>query len=441
MSHRRPAENDAAAGTAPPEPQVAGAVDPVELAEAVRGAARRLGFSLVGIAPAVDAPGWERLRAWVDAGMAGAMDYVARRLPAYRHPQNVLPGVRSVVMLGMDYHTPARRPVEAGYGRVSSYAWGSADYHDVIRGRLRRLAGVLHERVPGCRTRGVVDTAPLLERDFARLAGLGWFGKNTMLINKRRGSFFFLAALLTDVPLAPDEPFATAHCGTCTRCIDACPTEAIRHDGTLDARRCISYLTIELRDRPIPEDLRGGLGDWVFGCDVCQDVCPWNRHARPTTEPAFEPRPDLNPLELTRLFELDEAAFRERFGDTPLARPGRSGILRNAAIVLGNTGDARFVEPLAVALNDPDAIVRGAAAWALGCIGGAESVAALRRRAALESDPEVAEEITRALRAAIGTDAVGDGEAPSTTSGQRAASGPGVLPGGLETGDTCRESE
>jgi epoxyqueuosine reductase len=306
------------------------------------------------------------------------MSYLERRRNAYGHPDSVLQNVRSIVMVGLNYATQRRgssppdvvtsHPPDApnpGQGRVSSYAWGTQDYHTVLRDRLRQLADVLHELAPGCRTRAVVDTAPLLERDVARRAGLGWFGKNTMLINKHLGSWFFLGAVLTDILLEPDAPHATAHCGTCTRCLDACPTDAFVAPYVLDARKCISYLTIELRGRPIPEELRTGLDNWLFGCDVCQDVCPWNRKAPLSSDPAFQPRADLHPADCASFIDITDAEFEERFGDTPLARPGRAGMARNACIVLGNHGDQSAIPPLNRALTDPDPIIHEAAAWAL----------------------------------------------------------------------------
>jgi len=281
-------------------------------------------------------------------------------------------------------------------GRVAKYAQGSADYHDVLKGMLRELAEFLHEHRPGCRTRGVVDTAPLVERDFARLAGLGWFGKNTMLINKRAGSWLFLAALLTDVELSPDEPHNTSHCGTCTRCLDVCPTDAFPEPYVLDARRCISYLNIELRG-PMPAELREGVGDWLFGCDLCQDVCPWNNKAPTTDRPEFQPSDDLSPADAVEILQMDEAAFRERFRHTPLSRPKRAGLLRNAAIVLGNSGRAEAVQPLIRTLQDREPLVRGAVAWALGNLGGEAARTALRNRLAVEKDNTVRGELIAAL--------------------------------------------
>jgi epoxyqueuosine reductase len=370
------------------------------LSNRIKDEAHRQEFDLVGIAPAVNPSGFADFRDWLERGFAGEMAYLPRREAAYEHPRHVLEGVRSVVMLGLNYCTVETLPLTAGQGLVSRYAWGDADYHDVIRGKLARLAEWLQREEPGCRTRGVVDTAPLLERDFARLAGLGWFGKNTMLLNKRVGSWFFLAALLTDVEIEPDAPHVAQHCGTCTRCLDACPTEAFVAPYQLDARRCISYLTIEHRGA-IPHELRSGMGEWLFGCDVCQDVCPWNHKAPISTEPAFQPTDDLHPANAIELLSLGEAEFRDRFRHTPLARPKRAGILRNAAIVLGNRGDSLAVPVLTRALHDFEPVIRGAAAWALGRIGGVDATAALQARLLIETDVEAQVEIRQALPESI----------------------------------------
>jgi epoxyqueuosine reductase len=304
-------------------------------------------------------------------------------------------------MLAMNYKSQEARVrgQEGGgvHGRVSCYAWGE-DYHALLRRRLDELLAWLQREVPGCRGRGVVDTAPLLERDFARLAGLGWFGKNTMLLNKRLGSYFFLGALLVDIPLRPDPPFEASHCGTCTACLDACPTQAFVGPGQLDARRCISYLTIELRG-PVPPELREPMGDWVFGCDVCQDVCPWNRKAPPAREPAFRPRPELDSPDLTELLRLSPDEFRRRFRGTALTRAKRRGLLRNAAIALGNSGDPRAVPVLVEALGDEEPLVRGAAAWALGRLGTDAARAALATRREVEPDATVRAELDSALAA------------------------------------------
>lgn len=362
----------------------------------LKSAARRLGFELTGVCPAVAPAGMTRFRDWLAAGYAGQMRYLPERAEAYEHPSSILDGVRSIVMLGMHYRTESPQPPTVGSGRVSRYAWGGADYHDVIHGRLKSLVQFLLEKRPAARARGVVDTAPLLEREFAQLAGLGWIGKNTMLINTRSGSYFFLAALLTDLELVYDNPQTADHCGTCTACLDACPTDAFPQPFQLDATRCISYLTIELSDS-VPTELRAPSGDWLFGCDICQEVCPWNRKA-PTSEVAeFAPDVDLNPVDLKQLFELNDEAFRVRFRRSPLWRPKRRGLLRNAAIVLGSQADSAAVVPLARGLDDVEPLVRGACAWALGRVATPSAIDALRARRDIEADAHVLDELSQAL--------------------------------------------
>jgi epoxyqueuosine reductase len=346
------------------------ALAPAELAVALRARARELGFTLVGVAPATAPPGAQKLDEWLQRGYAGDMHWLAERRDAYSHPRHVLDGVRSVVMLALPYRTAEPAPVAPGQGRVARYAWGSVDYHNVIRDRLHDLADYLRELAPDTATRGVVDTAPLLEREFAQLAGLGWIGKNTLLLNRDAGSYFFLAALLTDVELPIDAPHAADHCGTCTACLDACPTQAFPQPYVLDATRCISYLTIEHRGE-IAEDLRPGLGDWLFGCDVCQEVCPWNSHSAsrgvhaPGVPSDFTPLPTANPVDLAPLFDLTEADFRNRFRHTPHWRAHRRGLLRNAAIVLGNQRATAAIPALTRGLTDEEPLVREACVWAL----------------------------------------------------------------------------
>jgi epoxyqueuosine reductase len=369
------------------------------LAERLKEQARLLGFDLSGIAPAITAPGAAALRAWLEQGYAGEMHYMARHAAARTHPEGVLADVRSVFMVALNYRT-SKSPCTDGTpgapgGRIACYAWGD-DYHDVLRERLGRLLKWVQQEAPGCRGRAVVDTAPLLERDFARLAGLGWFGKNTMLLNKRLGSYFFLGALLLDIDLPADKPFQANHCGTCTACLDACPTQAFTGPYELDARRCISYLTIELR-QPIPTELRPGMGPWIFGCDICQDVCPWNRKAPLNAEPAFRPRAGLDVPDLVALLRLTRAQFGERFHGSALTRPRRDGLLRNVAIALGNSGDPKAIPPLLAALDDDDALVRGAAAWALGRLGGNGEALALQARLESETDAGVRGELAAAL--------------------------------------------
>ena len=316
--------------------------------------ARELGFALVGIAPATDADGFARFCDWLDAGYAGEMKYLHKYREQRRHPRGVVKSVRSVIMLSLEYGGTA--------GNIAKYAQGP-DYHEFIWEKLNTFRDWLMAEVPGSYAHGTTDSAPLLERDFARRAGLGWFGKNTMLINKQRGSYFFIAALLTSIELDTDPPHATSHCGTCTACLDACPTQAFPQPGTLDARRCISYLTIELRT-PIPLELRAGIGSLLFGCDICQDVCPWNRFADASS--AMIPhRDDLTTLNPIELLALTEAEFETRFAGTAILRTRREGLARNAAIVLGNMGDTSALAALEHATHDDSAIVREAASWAI----------------------------------------------------------------------------
>jgi epoxyqueuosine reductase len=367
-----------------------------QLTAALRQEAERLGFGLSGACPAAAPPGSvDRLRQWLAAGYAGQMHYIADRSEAYADPGRVLDGARSALMLAMDYRSHEPEPTGPGQGRVSRYAWGG-DYHDVVHQRLRELADYLRLLAPGARVRGVVDTAPLLERELAQAAGLGWIGKNTLVLNRLHGSWFFLAALLTDQPLEYAAAAETDHCGTCRACLDACPTQAFVAPWVLDSRRCISYLTIELRE-PVERQLRPAMGDWLFGCDVCQDVCPWNRRSPTSGEPAFEPHPRHNPIELGELFSLDEPGFRARFRHTPLWRTRRRGLLRNAALVLGNQRNPESLAALICGLSDDDALVRGACAWALGRYDLEAAREALQRRGCLEDDPQVRDEIDFAL--------------------------------------------
>ncbi len=350
-----------------------------ETTTALKLEAKRLGFDLAGVCAAVAAPGLGRFHEWICAGFAGEMSYLLDRAEAYEHPRHVLSEVRSILMLAVNYRTADAREPSPGEGKISRYAWGSRDYHELIRDKLHRLADSLRRLVPECHARCVIDTAPLLERDYAQLAGLGWIGKNTLLLNQQFGSLFFLAAILTDVELVADEPHQANYCGTCRACLDACPTDAFVDAYVLDARKCISYATIEQRRLPTA-DLRAGQGDWLFGCDVCQDVCPWNGRVPIATEPAFEPTDATNPIDLMALLLLDDEAFRRRFRKTPLWRPKRRGILRSAAIVLGNQRCFAATAVLIGGLRDPDDQIQAACAWALEQFGTDEAAAALRER-------------------------------------------------------------
>lgn len=366
-----------------------------QLTALLRNAAAEQGFDGVGVCDA-SAPSLERFRQWLDRGYSGQMSYLADRWQAYSDPNLVLNGVQSIVILTLPYLTAEPATPGAGEGRISRYAWGEADYHDVIHAKLKDLRKRLSQLAPHVQARGVVDTAPVLERDLAVRAGLGWVGKNTLLL-RSDGSWFFLAALLVDTDLVYDSPFETDHCGTCTACLDACPTDAFPEPYVLDATRCISYLTIEHRDS-IPIPLREGLGEWLFGCDVCQDVCPWNNKAEVSSAAAFKPRPENNPVRVADWFELDEAQWRARFRKTPLWRAKRSGLLRNAAMVLGNQAPGLATPALCRHLSDEDPVVRGAVAWALRHDKSNQARESLARQLEIEDDAEVRQELEAALK-------------------------------------------
>jgi len=365
------------------------------LTSSLRRHARELGFDLVGIAPADPLEGVQFYARWLALGYAGEMEYLKRHLDRRHDPRKLVAGARSVICVGMKYHQPAAPTPDALSGTLACYARGD-DYHDVVKARL---ADLWHYVVAAAgnapRGRCYVDTAPVLERELASRAGLGWRGKNTCLINSRQGSFFFLGEIITDLVLEYDQP-AVARCGTCTRCLEACPTEAFPEPYLLDARRCLSYLTIEHRG-PIPLALRSKLGNRVLGCDVCQDVCPWNRRVTRAPEPAFAPREGLDPASLIDLLRLDAEAFSARFRRHPAKRPKRRGLLRNVAVALGNSGCQEAVPHLVRALTDAEPLIRSHAAWALGQLGGAEAHRGLSHALELESDEEVMQEIQAAL--------------------------------------------
>jgi len=362
--------------------------------------ARRQGFAGMAVAAAEEdaqarAVTLERIRRGSFAGLPWFDE--ARAIRA-TDPQQALPGARSVVLLAASYGTaePARRE-GALTGRVARYAWGR-DYHRVLEKRARPLLRLLAESDGGSRSRVLVDHGPLAERAYARSAGLGWQGKNTMLLARGLGSYTFLAAILTSIELEPDAAVAQS-CGACTRCLPACPTGALRSEYDLVNDLCIAYQTIENRG-PIPRDLRPLIGDWVFGCDLCQEACPVNDAGRADPLPEFLPvRSEDAAPDLAELLSMTEAEFRARFSGRAVARAKYAGLLRNACIALGNLGDARAVAPLADALDHSEPLVRGHAAWALGRLG---SLVPLRARLAHETHPWVREEILEALEMANG---------------------------------------
>ena len=333
--------------------------------------AHRLGFSRLGITSAEPPPRQDRFAQWLDQGFAGVMEnWLRRHLPLRSSPESLLPGTQSVIMLATDYEAKTVASREGlNHGKIARYAVGR-DYHDVLRSRLNHLGRWLEHAIPGCKTRGVVDSAPLAEREFAARAGLGWFGKNTMLIDQGAGSYFFLSGLLATVALPTHQPIEVDHCGSCAACLDICPTDALPEPRVLDATRCISALTIEDRG-PVEGGLRSHFGNWIFGCDLCQEVCPWNRHAPGTEDPELQAIENEEMPSLIELLRLDQAAFRKKFHDSPILRAKRVGLLRSAAIALGNHPSASGDVPAGLAslcgvLQDKEPVIRGAAAWALG---------------------------------------------------------------------------
>jgi epoxyqueuosine reductase len=294
--------------------------------------AAELGFAATGIARLDTNPHAAELDRWLAEGHAGTMTYLNRQAEKRRDPRKIMPAAKSaVVTLTNYYHGTVERPTAAP--RVAQYAW-SSDYHDVLGARLERLAAAIRETVPGSTTRCYVDAGPVPERELAQLAGLGWIGKNMMLIHPEIGSFTFIGVVLTDADLAADLPFEADRCGTCRRCLDACPTHAFAGPRDLDARACISYLTIEHRGE-FTDTERTQVGEWLFGCDVCQDVCPWNvSFARATPDPDFAPRQDVAAPDARALMGMEEDDFLRRYGDTPFTRPGARGMRRNAVAVL-----------------------------------------------------------------------------------------------------------
>lgn len=338
--------------------------------------ALRLGFDAVGIAPAVAPGDYAHYQRWLAQGRAGPMGYLHQQEAARAHPRFILEGVRSVVMVAQVYgHRQPDTNLGAHRGRIARYARGG-DYHELLWRRLERLLAWLQAEIPGVQGRAVSDSAPLLEKDFARLAGMGWIGKNTLLLSRQLGSYTALGALLIDLELDPDVPSTVDHCGTCTRCLDACPTGALVAPYQLDARQCISTWTIEQRG-PLPDEAAESLHGWVFGCDVCQEVCPWNRKAPEATEPALLPRPEWTDPDLIAWLDADPIALRQRTKGSALARAKRPELVRNALYVLGSRQDASAIPAISRRLQDPDATVRHAATWALRRIGTPEALRAL----------------------------------------------------------------
>jgi epoxyqueuosine reductase len=361
----------------------------------IKAQAYGLGFDLAGVTTLGPATTSAAFDEWLARGYAGEMSYIPRTAEKRRDSRLPFAGTTRAIVVAMSYG--GKEPS----GPVARYARGD-DYHDVMLERLARLHRWIESHLGRAVTgKPYVDTGPLLERDLARRAGLGWFGKNTTLIHPRAGSFFFLGALLVDLELAPDAPFVTDHCGTCTRCLDACPTGALVEPRVLDSNKCISYLTIELKG-DIPLEFRAQMGELIYGCDICQEVCPYTHNfSRPLSEPAFAARPAIAgkdaPTLAREFLAMSPSEFSEAFRGSPMKRAKLRGLKRNAAVVLGNAGDPSALPSLTAALSDVEPLVRAHAAWALGQIGADAVVEPLLLCAREESDPRV----LAALRSAL----------------------------------------
>lgn len=373
--------------------------DETALSSRIKEEAQRLGFGLVGISPVAPPPHEQFFAQWLRAGFAGKLEYMHRTELLRRDPAQLVPWAVSVISVGLNYNTDHRRPEGGarGAGWISRYAWGD-DYHNIMHQRLESLLDRI-QVLNGSPVQGkaFVDSGPVLERDAAGIAGLGWIGKNTHLISPKEGSWFFLGELFVDLPLAYDRPIRD-RCGRCDLCIKACPTGAFVGPYMLDARRCISYLTIELKDW-IPRSLRPLIGNHIFGCDICQEICPYNAKAPTSSEPAFAPRAGLYAPQLIPFLALDEKEFRQRFLGSPILRAKRRGFLRNVAVALGNLRSATAVPALIGALRDQEALVRGHAAWALGEIGNRDAIAHLERALQSEQNSEARDEMAAAMAA------------------------------------------
>lgn len=366
----------------------------IDIAEQIDALASREGFPLIGFAEARDNDRFDLFSDWLDRGYHGEMSYLKDRQEAYRHPKHVLEGCQSVIMLAMPYApnprtiapkgggnspqkttqnsvpnasesitTPSLSATERREAFLGNYAVGDVDYHDFIRQKLNTIIQEISPSEPSANWRGVVDTAPLMERDYARLAGLGWIGKNTLLLNREWGSYFFLAALLTDLKLPPTESLKTDHCGNCTACLDACPTQAFVAPHVMDASRCISYLSIEFRGS-IPEHLRPKMENWIFGCDVCQIVCPWNRKRKSGTLPVLEPENLEQKQSLRHWLTLDEDEFRQLYKKKPFWRTKLRGMQRNALIAAANNSRYDLLPLIELHCQSPNEVVSETARWA-----------------------------------------------------------------------------
>ncbi|MGE5445771.1 MAG: tRNA epoxyqueuosine(34) reductase QueG [Ignavibacteriales bacterium] len=370
----------------------------VNLSRSIKEKALEMGFDLVGISPVGSFPENQFYKEWLSRGFAGEMKYMEKKPEKREDIKNVLPEAKSVISCGLNYNTDYPYSIRENDGRkgwISRYAWGD-DYHDIMEDKLLLLLEFIKHISPEeTKAHIYADTGPVLDRVYGKYSGMGWFGKNTCIINQKIGSWIFIGEIITNLELEYDSPVPD-RCGTCTRCIDACPTGAILEPYVLDSRLCISYLTIELREK-IPVELRDKLGNNIFGCDICQDVCPWNRKAKMTDEPSFQPRDGLYNPELSSLIKLSDEDFRRIFKGNPIKRAKRKGFFRNVLVAMGNSDSKEFILDIKKVLNDKDPIVRAHAAWALWKLEGEDSYKTLSDRLDVESDTMVREEIVSIL--------------------------------------------
>jgi epoxyqueuosine reductase len=368
------------------------------LSKSIKKKALEIGFDLVGISPVGSFPENQFYKEWLARGFAGEMKYMEKEPQKRENIKNILPEAKSVISCGLNYNTNypySIKEIDKRKGWISRYAWGD-DYHDVMKDKLWLLLDFIKEIGSGeIKARIYVDTGPVLDRVYGKYSGIGWFGKNTCLINQKIGSWIFIGEIITNLELEYDSPVPD-RCGTCTLCIDACPTGALLEPYVLDSRLCISYLTIELREK-IPVELRDKVGNNVFGCDICQDICPWNRRAKMTNEPSFQPREGLHNPELSSLSNLGDEDFRRIFKGNPIKRAKRKGLLRNAVVAMGNSGLKEFIPNLKESLNNKDPMVRAHAVWALWKLEGNDSYKTLSDQLDIESAPTVREEIISIL--------------------------------------------
>jgi len=373
-------------------------VDTVSLTKSIKDKALEIGFDLVGISPVDSFPENQFYKEWLARGFAGEMKYMERDPEKRENIKNILPDARSVISCGMNYNTDYPYSIDQtdkNRGWISRYAWGD-DYHDVMNERLLLLEGHVREIAPkDIKSRLYVDTGPVLERVYGKYSGIGWYGKNTCLINQDIGSWIFLGEIITDFELDYDSPVPD-RCGTCTMCIDVCPTNALRNPYVLDSNLCISYLTIEFRGK-IPFGLREKMDNNIYGCDICQDVCPWNRKAKVSESESFQPRNPLYNPDLVYLSRLSIEEFRRVFKNSPVKRAKRKGFLRNVMVAMGNSGSEAFIPYIEEALKDDEPLIRAHAVWALWKLEGNESYDTLSKHLNVETDNSVREEIESIL--------------------------------------------